>query len=350
MADDIQAEWEELADEYKKLEETHQVYLNKQKEFLQSQSVCLAQIKHQRYRLKSIQKNFKSLKGSHDLKNIEEEAVKREAQLQLIEETLPKSGSRYLRVILGNVDVSFLSQDAKFKYKDDYEKFKLICHVIALVSLFLIMTTGYKIFEMLYFFFLVWYYCTLTIRESILRTNGSKIKMWWRIHHALSTVSSGIFLVWPENATWLEFKGQFFRYNIYNCFLQYLLFNYQEGALYRLRALGQKDNMEITLEGFQYWMWRGLTFLLPFLFIAYFYQLYNAYILYKLSFHPEATWHVAALGILMLVFFTGNSITTLLVVPNKIKNKMLVRYKTALSRLYGRIPKNNSDSKLNKDD
>lgn len=28
-------------------------------------------------------------------------------------------------------------------------------------------------------FLMVWYYCTLTIRESILRVNGSKIKGWW---------------------------------------------------------------------------------------------------------------------------------------------------------------------------
>ncbi|KAF7277052.1 hypothetical protein GWI33_009495 [Rhynchophorus ferrugineus] len=345
MASELENDWKELTEEYKKLEQAHHQYISKQKEFLQSQSVCLAQIKHQRNRLKTAQKNLKGFKTDEKIQNITKELVKREAQLQLMEETLPKSGSKYLRVILGNIDVSFLSQEAKFKYKDDFEKFKLICHVIGLVLLFLIVFKSYKIFEMVYFFFLVWYYCTVSIRESILRTNGSKIKSWWRIHHILSTLTSGILLVWPENAVWHQFRGQFFRYNIYTCLIQYLQFNYQQGALYRLKALGQKDNMDVTLEGFHYWMWRGLTFLFPFLFVAYFYQLYNAYVLWKLSYHPEATWHTPVICALMLVFFFGNSITTLLVVPNKIKNKMLVQYKTMLRRLYGKIPKNNGENK-----
>lgn len=65
--------------------------------------------------------------------------------------------------------------------------------------------------------------------------------------------------------------------------------------MYRLKALGERHNMDITIEGFHSWMWRGLSFLLPFLFIGYIFQLYNAYALYQLSYHPEATWHVRAM-------------------------------------------------------
>lgn len=50
--------------------------------------------------------------------------------------------------------------------------------------------------------------------------------------------------------------------------------------------------MDITIEGFHSWMWRGLSFLLPFLFMGYMFQLYNAYVLYQLSSDPEATWQV----------------------------------------------------------
>jgi len=53
--------------------------------------------------------------------------------------------------------------------------------------------------------------------------------------------------------------------------------------------------MDITIDGFHSWMWRGLSFLLPFLVIGYGWQLYNAYLLYKLSYHPEATWQVQEL-------------------------------------------------------
>lgn len=74
--------------------------------------------------------------------------------------------------------------------------------------------------------------------------------------------------------------------------VQFLQFRYQRGVLYRLRALGERHNMDITIEGFHSWMWRGLSFLLPFLFIGYFFQMYNAYVLYLHSYDPEASWQV----------------------------------------------------------
>lgn len=64
-------------------------------------------------------------------------------------------------------------------------------------------------------FLLVWYYCTLTIRESILKVNGSRIKGWWRFHHFLSTVVSGMLLVWPNTGAWYDFRGQFMWFNVY---------------------------------------------------------------------------------------------------------------------------------------
>ena len=45
-------------------------------------------------------------------------------------------------------------------------------------------------------FMLVWYHCTLTIRESILVVNGSRIKGWWRIIHFLTSITTGILVVW----------------------------------------------------------------------------------------------------------------------------------------------------------
>lgn len=75
--------------------------------------------------------------------------------------------------------------------------------------------------------------------------------------------------------------------------VQFLQFRYQRGVLYRLRALGERHNMDITIEGFHSWMWRGLSFLLPFLFIGYMFQMYNAYVLFELSYNAEATWQVS---------------------------------------------------------
>lgn len=108
-------------------------------------------------------------------------------------------------------------------------------------------------------------------------------------------------------------------------FVQYLQFRYQHGVLYRLKALGERHNMDITIEGFHSWMWRGLSFLLPFLFIGYFFQLYNAYTLYSLLSHPEVTWHVPVLSAMFFVLFLGNAITTILVIPQKWQDRLTSR-------------------------
>jgi hypothetical protein len=69
--------------------------------------------------------------------------------------------------------------------------------------------------ELSFMFLLVWYYCTLTIRESILKVNGSRIKGWWRLHHFISTVVSGVLLIWPNTGAWYEFRDQFMWFNVY---------------------------------------------------------------------------------------------------------------------------------------
>lgn len=110
--------------------------------------------------------------------------------------------------------------------------------------------------------------------------------------------------------------------------VQYLQFGYQKGLLYRLKALGERHNMDITIEGFHSWMWRGLSFLLPFLFIGYAFQAYNAWTLFKLAYYPpDAPWHVSVMCGLFLLLFVGNTATTLWVVPEKIRERSKERYR-----------------------
>lgn len=333
ILDQIEDEWSELGDNFKQLEATNEVYLKKLNELTNYQQSCAKMIGHQRYRMKAIEGYLKNLKKDpkvpkSKLEQVRNNLLKREAELQNIEQTLPKETGKYLKVVLGNINVSFLNKEEKFRYKDDYEKFKLVLNCIAFILASLNLYFTSRRLEIVLLFLLVWYYCTVSIRESILKANGSRIKGWWRLHHVLSTVTAGILLVWPENQAWNTFRNQFFYYTIYVSFIQYLQFKYQRGALYRLKALGQRDNMDITIEGFHSWMWRGLTFLLPFLFIGYVFQLYHAVVLLNLGYYTRgSTWHVRVLGILFFIFFVGNTVTTFMVVPNKIRQKMWVQYR-----------------------
>ncbi|XP_024883615.1 transmembrane protein 120 homolog [Temnothorax curvispinosus] len=320
---DIDAEtclkdWNDLAQDYKELEALNREYLLKLEEIGELQAKCVKGISHQKYRMGVISKSLKQLSTKEAREDLRKSMTRREQQLREMEQTLPKQNGVYLQIILGSVNVSILNNNDKFKYKDEYEKFKLVLSVIGFVLSVLNLFTNIRTLELSFMFLLVWYYCTLTIRESILKVNGSKIKGWWRFHHFLSTVISAVLLVWPNTGPWYQFRRQFMWFNVYISVVQYLQFRYQRGVLYRLKALGERDNMDITIEGFHSWMWRGLSFLLPFLFAGYFFQLYNAYTLYELSYHPEATWHVSVLSAMFLLLFVGNSATTIMVIPQKL--------------------------------
>lgn len=113
------------------------------------------------------------------------------------------------------MNVSILNRNDKVRYKDDYEKFKLILNGIGLVMAVVNLIVNWRALELLFMFLLVWYYCTLTIRESILKVNGSRIKGWWRTHHFISTVCAGSLLIWPQGEPWQLFRTQFMYFNVY---------------------------------------------------------------------------------------------------------------------------------------
>lgn len=335
-------DFSDLRAEYKVLEELNREYINKLEEVGDLQAKCMNGINHQRYRLGIINRSIKTLSrniSTNDAKQeairgLEKDLLRRMAQLHEMEQSLPKQNGLYLKIILGNVNVSILNKNDKFRYKDEYEKFKLILSMIGFILSVVNLFTNFRALELSFMFLLVWYYCTLTIRESILKVNGSRIKGWWRLHHFISTVVSGVLLIWPNTGAWYEFREQFMWFNVYISVVQYLQFRYQQGVLYRLKALGERHNMDITIEGFHSWMWRGLSFLLPFLYVGYIYQLYNAYTLYKLIFHPEATWQVPVLSALFFVLFLGNTVTTSMVIPQKLQEQVKFKYQlVGLERL-----------------
>ncbi|KAK3868667.1 hypothetical protein Pcinc_025967 [Petrolisthes cinctipes] len=326
-------EWETLSNEYRCLEKIHKEYRQKLDELTQLQQKCVKGISHQRYRIGVIKQSLKKLKHKDDPDNqerndlLQTDLIRRKAQLYDMENSIPKPNGTYLKIILGNINVSILNKEEKYRYKDEYEKFKLVINLVAFAISTFNLLTNFRTVDLLHMFLLVWYYCTLTIRESILKVNGSRIKGWWRAHHFISTVLSGILLIWPNGETYYAFRKQFMSFNMYISFVQYLLFMYQRGCLYRLKALGESHNMDITVEGFHSWMWRGLGFIIPFLLIGYLWELYNAYTLYLLSLSQNAEWHVSTLAALFLLLFLGNTLTTLSVIPQKIKERMKFKYR-----------------------
>lgn len=250
---------------------------------------------------------------------IEEQTEFRYNQLLRFKDTLPKKGELYLRIILGSLNVNLIEKEFRLKYKEEYERFKLVLNLIIFLLSFITLFINYKALDAALQFLLVWYHCTLTIRESILIANGSRIHGWWRALQFITTIQAGIIILWPDGSSYNEFRKYFLLYTVYTAFLQYLQFYYQHSCLYRLRALGERYDMDVTLQGFHSWMWKGLSFLLPFLYFGYILQIYNAHKLYQLHQEPGAEWQVLLTGVIYFIIFLGNVITTTLVVSQKIQ-------------------------------
>ncbi|XP_054610830.1 ion channel TACAN isoform X1 [Dunckerocampus dactyliophorus] len=336
-------EWGDIEKDYQQIQDTHRLYKQKLEEVTKLQVSCTAAIERQRKKLKELSASLEECKAKHPEQKLSPEDVESIADIEVsigerdntfseMEAFLPKKNGLYLTLVLGNVNVTLLNKQSKFAYKDEYEKFKLVLTVILFLFSFTcrflfsyrnLTRTGLRrpsggALDAMFNFLLVWYYCTLTIRESILINNGSRIRGWWVFHHYVSTFLSGVMLTWPEGTLYQMFRNQFLSYCLYQSFVQFLQYYYQSGCLYRLRALGERHNMDLTVEGFQSWMWRGLTFLLPFLFFGHFWQLYNSVTLFKMFQLPECKeWQVAMCGCSYMVLYLGNFITTLGVVYQK---------------------------------
>lgn len=251
---------------------------------------------------------------------IDEQIEFRNNQLLRFKDTLPKQGELYLRIILGSLNVNLIEKDSRLKYKEEYEKFKLILNLIIFFLSLITLLVNYKALDAALQFLLVWYHCTLTIRESILIANGSRIHGWWRALQFITTIQAGIIILWPDGPSYNEFRGYFLLYTVYTAILQYLQFYYQQSCLYRLRALGERYDMDVTLQGFHSWMFRGLSFLIPFLYIGHGLQLYNAHTLYQLYQKPEThEWQVILTSFIYFIICLGNVVTTTLVITQKIR-------------------------------
>ncbi|KAL0994501.1 hypothetical protein UPYG_G00123080 [Umbra pygmaea] len=318
-------EWENLEKEYQRVQETHRLYKQKLEEVSKLQDSCSNAIARQRKKLKELTVSLEECKETMSPEEMEavdgiQESIKNRPNVFFeMESFLPKTNGLYLSLVLGNVNVTLLNKQSKFAYKDEYEKFKLVLTVLLLFFSFTCrFVFSYRALDALFNFLLVWYYCTLTIRESILISNGSRIKGWWVLHHYVFCFLSGVMLTWPEGKLYQMFRNQFLTYCLYQSFVQFLQYYYQSGCLYRLRALGESHNMDLTVEGFQSWMWRGLTFLLPFLFFGHFWQLYNGLTLFRMTQLPECKeWQVLMCACSYLLLFLGNFSTTLRVVYQK---------------------------------
>ena len=101
------------------------------------QKKVLSGVTHQKYRLGvvrrlvgEVESDTKEEKG--EVQDLNKDILRRTAQLEQMQEVLPRKSGRYLRGIIGNVDCSILDKNEKYQYKESYEQFKLIVNLIGM--------------------------------------------------------------------------------------------------------------------------------------------------------------------------------------------------------------------------
>lgn len=350
--------------------------------FHSTQNKLKADLKIQLKQYNRLKDRFKNSK-QHDINeshesnvNSNDEDQKQLEQLEIIskniseiKDKMPKGNNFYLSLIVGSeLNVVLPGNKARRLYKIEYEKFKFNINVIMMVyTLFLLylnnsLDSDENSRQSIYFkpifltlirldcYLALWYYCTLTVRESILIANGSKIKGWWIAHHYLSILICGLVITIP-NQTENNYCFGFLLYMFYNSFVSLLQFTYQKSALYGLTATGKVDKFQDLLVTTDIGLtatvakFMSLTKLLPFLFSAYLFQFYNSFKLIKISWiefskfknseeqDDSFCWQLPFIGLVFMVLAVGNSVTMFLVLGQKygyVKNKSQNMVKKAL--------------------
>ncbi|KAL5962625.1 hypothetical protein TSMEX_009655 [Taenia solium] len=317
---------EKFESEFDAFEKRYEQYIELSERIKADQNACKRDIKHYKMYIKMLRSKLSRLESSPSVHDQVELAVMKNSFedkahiLRDMEDCLPKQNGLYLRIILGTVDVSFTSKQDKFEYKNNYENFKItVSAIISIYALFLYFFNQYSLLDSIIHLLIVWYYCTLTIRERILMQNGSRIKGWWAMYHFILTAEAAVMLIWPSSRSYSEFRDQFMLYVFYILIVQCMQYYYQVGCLYKLRALGERPSMDITVDGYMSWMSSRLSFVLVFLLSAYAFQIHNAYILYHISQAPYCQeWQPAVVGLIYAFVATGNLLTTLMVVKQKL--------------------------------
>eukprot|EP01117_Protostelium_nocturnum_P010156 TRINITY_DN3625_c0_g1_i1.p1 TRINITY_DN3625_c0_g1~~TRINITY_DN3625_c0_g1_i1.p1 ORF type:complete len:336 (-),score=107.58 TRINITY_DN3625_c0_g1_i1:91-1098(-) len=244
-------------------------------------------------------------------------------------ELKPCTGSFFVRLCMGQVNVKNYRHGERMKLKTEYQKFKFRTDFLGLfiVGIQLFLFPGNRFLQIASQAWLMYYYSSLSLRENILNVNGSHIRNWWIYHHYIMMVVTLGVLTWdPRSESYLNFERSFLSLNFGQSLIQILQTWYQSHKLYKMIALGNASSMEVNgsslpkLSG----PVQSITLLIPFLLFMQFYMLYLAYLLLSYSYTRglNLEWQVPAVGICFLIIGFGNMSNTLDTYIDKLRGKV----------------------------
>lgn len=286
--------------------------------------------------VRELQKTVKSLRSKGSLTTEEAGAATDRLEgarfvLQDIDDIRPATGSIFVRLFLGQVNVKASSARDRASLRDEYNKFKdrtnigFVVFPLIWIFVYAYLRHVWRYTQWIHILTHVWllyYYTSLSLRENILRVNGSNIRGWWIAHHYFSAAMSITVLTWPaDSRSWDRFIPTFTAYFLYQGLVQFVQAWYQKARHYARTAMGEANPMDVahteTLTEFH----QGLYLLVVLLFIAQAWQLYNGVALFQVLFlelNVSQPWYdfreevqCAVLGSMFIILGVLNFVVTI---------------------------------------
>lgn len=235
------------------------------------------------------------------------------------------STSRFLQLTVG-VNEFKLPEKIKFKYKSDYEVFKITSTIIVTVwtALNLVFFNN-KISDTCQVLAHMYIYSTLIIREHILLNNGSHIKEWWLLHHYICLAITGIMLTCPEQS-FSQIRDVILKFLFLLSCSQVVQYQYQMRRLYVLRSLTKAHPLETTSDIMNVSLSANLGIAVVLLLLFQVIQLYVSYYIYSMHLAHQWTHYQPLLGAVLIGFMgVGNIITIGYTCYGKIEKKKSLR-------------------------
>jgi len=192
--------------------------------------------------------------GASQVADLKAEIKRLQESLHQVSFMEPRTGSLFVRLFLGRVNVKAALQRDRMRLRDEYDKFKRRTNVLFLLIPLALMATSHEEVSswlrythwvpMVAQVWLLYYYVSLALRENILRVNGSKIMAWWIFHHYVSAVMSIVLLTWPDTPLFQSMLRPFSYYFLYQGIVQLVQSWYQQSRHYALVSTGRTSRID----------------------------------------------------------------------------------------------------------
>ena len=252
----------------------------------------------------------------------------------------------FIWLLLGpTLNLRISRQPDRLKFKKDYEAFKLVMSLVLIALLLLAYYVPFKIFDVIAFATMCYYYISLTVRETVLKMNGSRINMFWIFHHYMSIFGFLALCIWESSPVYENVRKEVIGWLIFMLVVHLIQYKYQTSRLYVLQSVGLAESTTVTNMDTPVGLQKTFVGLIPILFGLYAVQarmgwtLISAYsdlvaeILHEVG-ADTVTLEVAlraapplVAGMISFILSVGNAVTTVGIVFRKLKHTLMQKGK-----------------------